>query len=71
MREIQKTEIDSNTILLTVLEDGVEVTRTATPSIWAFKNNAITDLNTALESVNKSALTNEEKALVQSWTDEV
>ena len=71
MREIQKTEIDSNTTLLAVLEDSVEVARIALPSIWAFKNNAITDLDTALESVNKPALTSEEKTLLQSWMNGV
>lgn len=71
MREIQKTEIDSNTTLLVILENGVEITRTALPSIWAFKNNAISDLETMLATLNKPALTNEEKSLVQSWTDEV
>ena len=71
MREIQKTEIDSNTTLLTVLEDGVEVIRTALPSIWAFKNNAISDLDTALTNVNKSVLSSEEKTLLQSWMNGV
>ncbi len=67
MREIQKTEIDSNTILLTVTEDSAEITRIALPSIWAFKNNAISDLEAALKNVNKPALSSEEKALIQSW----
>ena len=71
MREIQKTEIDSNTTLLVVFEDGVEVARTAPPSIWAFQNNAISDLETALKNVNKSALTSEEKTLLQSWMNGV
>jgi hypothetical protein len=71
MREIQKTEIDSNTTLLTVLEDGVEIARAAPPSIWAFKNNAISDLDAALTSVNKSALSSEEKTLLQSWMNGV
>jgi hypothetical protein len=71
MREIQKTEIDSNTTLLAVLEDGVEITRIALPSIWAFKNNAISDLDTALTSVNKPALSSEEKTLLQSWMNGV
>jgi hypothetical protein len=71
MREIQKTEIDSNTTLLTVSEDGVEITRIALPSIWAFKNNAISDLDTALTSVNKPALSSEEKTLLQSWMNGV
>ena len=71
MREIQKTEIDSNTTLLTVSEDGVEITRIALPSIWAFKNNAISDLDTALTSVNKPVLSSEEKTLLQSWMNGV
>jgi hypothetical protein len=71
MREIQKTEIDSNTTLLAVLEDGVEITRTALPSVWAFKNNAISDLETSLKNVNKPALTSEEKTLLQSWINGV
>jgi len=71
MREIQKTEIDSNTTLLTVSEDGVEITRIALPSIWAFKNNAISDLDTALTNVNKPALSSEEKTLLQSWMNGV
>lgn len=71
MREIQKTEIDSNTTLLAVFEDGVEVARTALPSIWAFKNNAISDLETVLKDVNKPALSSEEKTLLQSWMNGV
>ena len=71
MREIQKTEIDSNTTLLAVFEDGVEVARTALPSIWAFKNNAISDLETSLKDVNKPALSSEEKTLLQSWMNGV
>jgi hypothetical protein len=71
MREIQKTEIDSNTTLLVVLEDSVEITRIALPSIWAFKNNAISDLDTALTNVNKPALSSEEKTLLQSWMNGV
>jgi hypothetical protein len=71
MREIQKTEIDSNTTLLAVFEDGVEVARTALPSIWAFKNNAMSDLETVLKDVNKPALSSEEKTLLQSWMNGV
>jgi hypothetical protein len=71
MREIQKTEVDSNTTVLVVVEDGVEITRTALPSIWAFKNNAISDLDAALKNVNKPALSSEEKTLLQSWMNGV
>lgn len=69
MREIQTTEVDSNTRLIVILDDGLEIANTATPSIWAFKNNAITDLDSALSRVNKSALTTEEKAFLQSLMD--
>ena len=69
MREITKTEIDSNTRLIAIFEDGVEQARTATPSIWAFKNNAIIDLDQSLAQLNKTALTTEEKAFLQSWMD--
>ena len=63
---------DQNVILEPVVfEDGVEVTRTAPPSIWAFQNNAISDLETALKNVNKSALTSEEKTLLRSWMNGV
>jgi hypothetical protein len=71
MREIQKTEIDSNTTLLAVFEDGIEIARTALPSVWAFKNNAISDLETVLKDVNKPALSSEEKTLLQSWMNGV
>lgn len=69
MREITKTNIDSNTRLVTISENGVEIARTATPSIWAFKNNAITDLDQSLAQLNKVALTTEEKAFLQSIMD--
>jgi hypothetical protein len=69
MREITKTEIDSNTRLIIIFENGLEIARTATPSIWAFKNNTITDLDQALARLNKSALTTEEKAFLQSMMD--
>lgn len=69
MREIDTTNIDSNTKLITISEDGVEQARIATPSIWAFKNLAITDLDAALAQVNKSALTTDEKAVLQSLMD--
>lgn len=69
MRQIAKTNVDSNTRLVTISEDGVEIARTATPSIWAFKNNAITDLDQSLAQVNKAALTTEEKAFLQSMMD--
>lgn len=70
MRVIQKTDLDSNTKKMEIIEDGVSIATACTPSIPAFKTNAINELELALEKVNKPALTNEEKALVQSWIDE-
>lgn len=69
MRQIAKTNVDSNTRLVIISEDGVEIARIATPSIWAFKNNAIIDLDQSLAQLNKSALTTEEKAFLQSMMD--
>lgn len=71
MRSIIKSDIDSNTKKVEVLEDGVSVITVAPPSVWAFKNNTITEIEEQLAKLNKPALTNDEKSQLQSWMDEV
>lgn len=71
MRSIIKSDIDSNTKKVEILEDGVSIVTIAPPSVWAFKNNTITEIEEQLSKLNKPALTNDEKSQVQSWMDEV
>ena len=71
MRSIIKNEVDSNTRKIEVLENGVSIITVAPPSIWAFKNNTITEIEEQLAKLNKPALTNDEKSQIQSWMDEV
>ncbi len=70
MRSIIKSDIDSNTKKIEVLEDGVSIITVAPPSIWAFKNNTISEIEEQLSKLNKSALTNDEKSQLQAWMDE-
>ncbi len=70
MREIKKTDIDANTKKIEIIEDGVSIITVSPPSIWAFKNNTISEIEEQLSKLNKSALSNEEKSSVQAWMNE-
>ncbi len=70
MREIKKTDIDANTKKIEIIENGVSIITVAPPSIWAFKNNTISEIEEQLSKLNKSALSNEEKSSVQAWMNE-
>lgn len=67
MRELQKTEIDANTKKISIVENGIEIVVVCPPTMWAFKNNTIIELDQALTKLNKPVLTNDEKNLLQSW----
>ncbi len=71
MRQLQKTDIDQNTKKVEILEDGVSIITVAPPSIWAFKNNLISELEEALAKLNKSALTSDEKNQLTTWINGV
>lgn len=71
MRQLQKTDIDQNTKKVEILEDGVSIITVAPPSIWAFKNNLISELEEALAKLNKSALTSDEKNQLTTWMNGV
>lgn len=71
MRNIEKSNVDTNTVVISIIENGVTIIREAFPSKPAFKEMGISGIANALAAIQKEPLSTAEELQLRTWMNEV